>query len=336
MIGSMILKQNTVLIAFAGMLFAGILLSTGCAARRPLVKPVTVKVEGSETLFKPGEIIDLEAGAAVGFEAMMEALQHKDLLFIGEVHSDPEHHLMQVQILQRWIHGEAHPVIAMECFQTTQQEALDRYLAGVLDEAAFLEEAQWDAEWGFPYHYYRPLLELVRAKQGRILAINAPREIVKKVARTGIESLSPEERAQIAPEIDLTREAHREYVQAVFPLHAAHGRTEDFERFYQAQCVWEDTMAENIARFKLENPAARIAVFAGNGHLKYGFGVPERTVERARSDAAVVLPYPATPDLVLERGMADFVWLSRAVRVSFGKHPRPPSAGDEEGISWNP
>jgi len=272
----------------------------------------------------------------VGFEAMMEALQHKDLLFIGEVHSDPEHHLMQVQILQRWIHGEAHPVIAMECFQTTQQEALDRYLAGDLDEAAFLEEAQWDAEWGFPYHYYRPLLDLVRAKQGRILAINAPREIVKKVARTGIESLSTEERAQIAPEIDLTREAHREYVQAVFPLHAAHGRGEDFERFYQAQCVWEDTMAENIARFKLENPAARIAVFAGNGHLKYGFGVPERTVERAPSDAAVVLPYPAASDLVLERGMADFVWLSRAVRVSFGKHPRPPSAGDEGGISWNP
>lgn len=331
-----LLKRNTVVCRLVGTLFMGLLLSAGCALHKPLMKPATVKVQGSEAAFRAGEIIDLETGASVDFEAMMGILQEKDLVFLGEVHSDPEHHLMQVQILQRWAEDQPHPVIAMEFFQVTQQDALDRFLAGDLGEAAFLEAAQWDAEWGFPYHYYRPLLDLIRAKRGRILAINAPRGIVKKVARSGIESLSPEERAQIASEIDFNREAHREYVQAVFPLHPGHGGTIDFERFYQAQCIWEDTMAENIARFKLENPGIRIAVFAGSGHLRYGFGIPERTLERSPATAAVVLPYPAEPDLVLDRDLADFIWLSRSARGASGRHPGHPSTGHAGGLSWKP
>ena len=160
----------------------------------------------------------------------------------------------------------------------------------------------------YAYHFYRPLLLITKEKGRRILAINAPNSIVKKVARSGLSSLEPNERNQLASHINLEDESHRKYLRKIFEKHT-HQDLKRFDFFYQAQCVWEDTMAENISKYLSKNKE-KLVVFAGNGHIINKYGIPNRTLSRIKIPMTTILLQPLTGPLNIERKMADYVWLT--------------------------
>jgi uncharacterized iron-regulated protein len=292
-------------IPFALSLF--ILSMCGCAGNRPIMIPAA-KVEGLARPFYPGHIISLPEGKIISFEDLIGHLREKRLVFVGEVHSRPEDHLMEVQILQALMAGKSRPDVAMEFFQETQQQAIDRYLEGKTDETAFLKEAHWYRNWGFPYLFYRPLVLAAKENQRKLLAINAPPKIVTKVAEQGLDALSPQERDQIARHIDLSNQDERAFLEKIHRLHA-HEDLKNFEYFYQAQCVWEDTMAENIADF-LKTHKGSLVVFAGNGHILNRYGIPDRVIRRISIPMATVVIHAVDPQSTFKKNAADFVWLT--------------------------
>jgi len=299
-------------------LIAFSLIMGGCSAMGPKMPPLA-SVEGVPGHFAEGRIIDLNRGNSISFEALMDNLQEIDLIFVGEVHDNPEHHLIEVQILQALMSRYGPLTVAMEFFDTTQQPALDRYINKDSNEPEFLNEVGWAKGWSFPYHFYRPLVVPARERGNRLIGINLPHRVVRKVARSGLESLTPEERGHAAEEIDLNNEAHRQYLSEVF-THHSHGELEDFDYFYQAQCLWEDTMARNIARHLKENPG-KMVVFTGNGHIIHRFGIPDRVLGRMPAKMATILLYPLTERLILNNNMADYAWLTSG--CSAGRHGHP-------------
>ncbi len=272
--------------------------------------PPLAKVEGVSRHFTVGSLIDLKAGAGLSFEELIDRIESMDFIFIGEVHDNPEHHLIEVQILQALMSRKGPLTVAMEFFQKQQQPIIDRYLSGGLTESEFLEEADWDRQWSFDYSLYRPLMLAVKEKGGNILAINAKNDVVRKVARSGISNLSTEERALLASDIDLSNEKHRVYVLDIFK-NGAHMDIQNFDYFYQAQCVRDDTMAENIAR-SYKNARRPMVVFVGNGHIVDRFGIPDRTTKRMQANTATIMLMPLTEQMSLEKKTADYIWLTGA------------------------
>ncbi len=53
-----------------------------------------------------------------------------------------------------------------------------------------------------------------------------------------------------------------------------------FERFFAAQVLWDETIAEVIATAYQANPDRQIVVIAGRGHIAYNFGIPNRVERR--------------------------------------------------------
>ena len=219
----------------------------GCAGMKPEA-PVVASIPGVSGQFKVGQIVELQTGRVVSFDQLIEQIATKDLTFVGEEHHNTEHHLIQVQILQALMDCCGPLNIAMEFFQRPAQPSLDRYLRGELSEGEFLDEVKWNEVWGFPYHFYRPLMLLAKEHGVDVLAINAPPEIVKKVGRKGLKSLDEPERNEIAKEIDLSNDAYRTYVRPAYEQHP-HRELKKFEYFYEAQCVRDDTMAESLAEY---------------------------------------------------------------------------------------
>ena len=295
----------------------------GCSVMKSRMLPLA-SIEGTSGHFRVGQIIDVGSGTAISFDQLIDHLGSKAVIFIGEIHNNPEHHLIQVQILQALMARHAPVAVAMEFFQRSQQQALDSYMRGNATEELFLKDVEWDKGWTFDYHFYRPLILMIREKEGEILAINAPNKIVKKVARSGLSSLEPEERLQLAKEIDLGNKGHRTYLKEVYKEHT-HPDLKRFDYFYQAQCVWEDTMAESIAEY-LKEHQKKMIVFSGNGHLIKKFGIPERTHRRIPVTMATILPYPLTSRVTLKKQDADYIWFTRDYRkrhpVSGHKHGR--------------
>jgi len=280
----------------------------GCAGSKPGWMPLA-RVQGIKRPFHAGQIMALPEGRLLTFDGLIKELRSKRLVFVGEMHDNLEHHLLQVQILQALLSLEPRMDTAMEFFQVDQQKALDRYFDGKTDESQFLEEAQWSKIWGFPYRFYRPLILATRDRNRRLVATNAPRKIIKQVAREGLGGLKPGERSQLAENIDLTDAGHLAFVHDIFKMHA-HGTLKDFDYFYQAQCAWDDTMAENIAKY-LETQGSKLIVFTGNGHILNRYGIPNRVSRRLPVSMAIVVPYAIGSQKELKKDSADYIWFTR-------------------------
>jgi hypothetical protein len=168
----------------------------------------------------------------------------------------------------------------MEMFESSQQPILDRWSQGLLTEEEFLKEIQWDTTWGMDYELYKGILDEAKNHCLRVIALNVQRDLVRKVAQSGIGGLSPEDKKKL-PEMDLTDQSHRAYIKSIYKGHQG-GSAKGFKKFYEAQSLWDEGMAETLSEF-LRSPEGEhktILVFAGSGHLIYGFGIPKRFYRR--------------------------------------------------------
>jgi hypothetical protein len=127
---------------------------------------------------------------------------------------------------------------------------------------------------------YQGILDAAKKYRLKILGLNVPRGWVRTVAENGLQGLSPQERRSL-PEMDLTNRHHRAYIATIFKGHGE-GSAKAFENFYEAQCLWDEGMAQSLSEF-LESPQAEgktVLVFAGSGHIVFGFGIPTRLYRR--------------------------------------------------------
>lgn len=249
---------------------------------------------------------------------ILQELAKADVVYLGETHSSPEDHQAQLEIIKQ-LYGRASQVaIAMEMFQRPYQQVLDRYLAGQLSETELRQQSQYEQRWGFPWEYYAPLLRFAKENHLPVLALNTPKEVTRKVAREGLESLTESELRFIPPisEIRTDNAEYRQMLLDAYKQHQAHGSTGNFERFFTAQVLWDETMAEAIADFIKAKPNYKVVVLAGQGHIVYGYGIPSRvarrlgivTGNRRLVQRSVLLSPPEDTPSGKKKPSADFVW----------------------------
>lgn len=217
-------------------------------------------------------------------QQILQELQKADVVYLGEKHDSSEDHKAQLKILQALYQQNRKIAIAMEMFQRPFQDVLDQYLAGKITEAQLVEQSDYEKRWGFPWEYYAPILRFAKAHELPVLALNTPTEVTRKVARNGLESLTTDERKYIPPlsEIRTDNAEYRQMIQSIYEQHhqVGHGNSNSFERFFTAQVLWDETMAETIAQFLKANPDYQVVVLAGKGHIVYSYGIPSRVARR--------------------------------------------------------
>ncbi len=231
----------------------------------------------------------------------MEHLAGKKIIYVGENHTQFSNHVIELEVLKD-LHGRGKTIaIGMEMFQRPFQKVLDEYIEGKIDEGKFLKGTQYFKRWGLDYNLYRPILLFARSEKIPVVALNQRQEIVDKVFRSGLDSLSEEERKFLPSGMNFSDEAYKERLKKIFQEHEDFG-AKDFNFFYQAQILWDETMAESVDEFLKAHPGYQMVILAGNGHLAYGSGIPKRAARRNGYDYAIVLN-----DMDLKKGIADYV-----------------------------
>jgi uncharacterized iron-regulated protein len=241
------------------------------------------------------------------FADVMERVAGKKIVYVGENHNQYSHHVMELEIIKDLHRRGKKLAIGMEMFQRPFQKPLDDYIESRIDEREFLKKTQYFKWWGFDYNLYRPILELARTERIPVVALNMRQEIVDKVFRAGLDSLSEEEKKLVPSRMDFSDEVYRKRLEKVFREHENFG-TENFNFFYQAQVLWDETMSESIDEFLKAHPSDYMVVLAGNGHLAYGSGIPKRTARRNGYDHAIILN-----DTDLEKDIADYVLFPKTI-----------------------
>jgi uncharacterized iron-regulated protein len=249
----------------------------------------------------PETIISGSTGGPVSFDDMLADLLTVAVVYVGEKHTAAGHHALQLRVIRALHLRSPQLAVAMEMFDHSYQAVLDRWSAGDLDEDAFLRSSHWYANWRFDYSLYRDILDYVRDHQLRLVALNLPFNIPPKIRVGGTEHLSGYEKGFLPQEIDTTVAGHREYAEKVFRMHDFRSHVR-FEDFYLAQCVWEELMAESVAAI---TGAGRVVVLAGNGHIQYRYGIPERAFRRGGEPYRTI--YQASSGEEVDPSIADYI-----------------------------
>jgi len=235
-------------------------------------------------------------------DKIIPQLLTKRVIFVGEQHNKFEHHINQLHILQQFQKNGSDFGVGMEMFKKPFQDIIDAYLSDKIDERAFLKQTRYFKEWGYDYQLYKPIIDFIKKHNIPLIALNLPDEITRQVSRSGIHTLDPVSKDLLPESLDFSDSRYANDLREIFALHSGQAELEDFNYFYQAQTLWDETMAETAYQFLQKTPHKKLIVLAGNGHLRFRYGIPKRLHRRTQVSSAIILQ-----DETIESGIADYV-----------------------------
>lgn len=289
--------------------------------------PAPVSVAPAPDLGSRYRVIATDTRRETTFEHMASRLSGAKVVFFGEQHDDPRTHAAEVELLHSLAHSGRPVIVSLEMFERDVQGALDDYLAGRITEADFLARSR---PWPRYATDYRGIVELAKTRGWRVLAANVPRPMASAVGRAGLavlDTLSVPARHNAARELSCPSDDYRARFLAETRTHSAGSGaapqpgdtlpTAVAERFYLAQCVKDETMAESIVAALRSAPRNAIAVhYNGSFHSDYGHGAAARVARREPGwklaiVTAIPAGDPALAPVAPNAGRADFLIFTR-------------------------
>lgn len=267
--------------------------------------------KGLDDAALPYSVLDAKTGHQVETAAFWSKLESERAVCVGEEHKNPHHHWVELEVARHLLAKWPHAALGMEMFQRPFQGVLDDYAAKRIDETALRSRSGWEDRWGYDYNFYGPTITAAVQVHAALLALNAAKEVTHKVAQHGINSLTTEERAQIATELDTTDKKHRAWFDALMEdmgggsdPHNPHGKAEpdgagsgsdeapamqmpSADNIYAVQVIWDETMAETAAKWLQANRDGRILILAGSGHC-HDSAIVQRIKRRGIADVVSV------------------------------------------------
>jgi uncharacterized iron-regulated protein len=154
----------------------------------------------SFTSDKPAYQLFDQEGKKVKYEKMINELEQADIIFFGELHTDPIAHWLQLEMTKEFFERKQEALIlGAEMFEADNQLILTEYLNGMYNTEKFEAEMRL---WGNYQTDYKPLVEFAKENHIPFIATNIPRryaDVVHKKGFEGLEELSGEAKAFMAP-----------------------------------------------------------------------------------------------------------------------------------------
>jgi uncharacterized iron-regulated protein len=209
---------------------------------------------------------------------------------LGEHHDSAANHAWELARIRRIYRADPSIVLGFEMFPRSAQPALDAWAAGRLTEAAFLQQSDWKAYWGFDPALYLPIFRFARDHHVPMVALNVSHRLVHLVSQHGWTGVAVADREGVGTPVP----PNAAYRAALADAMAGHGgpamTPERLGHFIDAQLVWDRAMAEAIAAQRARAPGSPVVAIMGEGHMEDGGGVPRQLA--ALGVAGVVVEVP--------------------------------------------
>lgn len=217
---------------------------------------------------------------------VVKSVEGADVVFIGEGHDNPQHHKAELDII-RSLHAKKIPLaIGLEMFTPEDQQSLDDWTAGKMDEERFM--AIYSRNWSFAWPLYRDLFIFARENRIPLVALNIPKAVMSKVVAQGAKAL---QESEVPPKISWSlNESQTAYMRTIARQVFGTAPPERFlARLCEAQALRNTGMAWNVAKYRKRHEADKVVVLAGVWHAVKN-GVPELLSTYGKFTYTVILP----------------------------------------------
>jgi uncharacterized iron-regulated protein len=222
----------------------------------------------------------------VTFPAMIKEISSAQVIFFGEIHNDINHHKNQLDAIQA-LYKKGLPIsIGLEMFPKKDQKKLNDWASGRIKEKDFIPI--FNENWGYDWDLYKDIFLFATNKEIPLIGLNVPREITRKVAHRGFQSLTTDELSELPPGItcDLDKR-YMDFIKRIFEY--KENNDEIFRNFCEAQVIWDQSMAWHLSQYLRKNPDSLVIVLTGTVHA-WKYGIPRQLQKFINVKYRVILP----------------------------------------------
>lgn len=263
-----------------------------------------------------GRIWNSRRGQFVTEAELWGTLLESNYVLLGEKHDNPDHHALQLRVLQALISADNVDKLTMEMLDSTASENLDAFLdTGFESDEALKSFLNWDDQ-GWNWTYYGVLIQAAHRAGVPVTAGNLDAETVMQVYS------SP-----TTPEIEavLDTDAMSRLLADIDESHCGLLPESQFPPMMRVQQTRDYTMARSLLLDDDRNHGLAVLI-TGNYHARKDLGVPNYLIaqhpELKWSDILSlafleVVPGEMDPraylDQFSDRSAYDFIWFTPAV-----------------------
>jgi len=226
------------------------------------------------------------------------------VVLLGEHHAQGDHQRWELHTLAALHALNPNMAIGFEMFPRKAQPVLDKWIAGELTEAEFLEQSNWQKYWNFDSKYYMPLFHFARMNQIPIHALNVSRDLLKKVRKDGWQNIPEKDREGVTDPAP-PGEGYKNLLISIYQQHGAHKpgakkgepdtasdlESPGFKRFLQGQTLWDAAMAQIIFHEIEKDPSLLFVGVMGSGHVVNDYGIPDQLKSLGQNDVTTMIAW---------------------------------------------
>jgi uncharacterized iron-regulated protein len=264
----------------------------------------------------PGKplVIEPDAVVADSVQLVADRARTAEVVYLGELHDNAQHHAIQARILDALLAGGNRPALAFEMVPETRQAALDAAVRSNADRAEVDRQLEWSAQGWPDFAMYWPLFELARKNGLPVVAADIDPVVNRRISRNGLgvagenparfRSAMPDDPARDKAIAQRLRDAHCNQITESRALRMV-------ESWYAQNVV----MARHVGEALLQAP--QVVVIMGRGHASPGAVPQQLAALRPGTRQFVVALFEGKADGPVEP-LADVQWITPA-----RSHPDP-------------
>jgi uncharacterized iron-regulated protein len=214
---------------------------------------------------KPTYVLYDKKGRKVKYGKMLRDLSRKDFVLFGELHNNAISHWLQLE-LTKDCDASRDLILAFEMLEQDNQEAVNRYLQGAINQKGLDTAARL---WRNYNTDYAPLVNYARDNKIKVVASNIPRRYASMVFGGGfaaLDTLPEKEKAWIAP-LPIAYDPELPGYKKMLEMMPGHGG----DNLPRAQAVKDATMAH--FSLKAYEPGKLLIHFNGAYHSENYEGI---------------------------------------------------------------
>ena len=241
---------------------------------------------GCSTVPEPHEavIIGVKEGRKVSETQLLDEMGRAQVIYLGEKHDNPHHHLLQRAIVEKLIAQGKRPALGFEFFSKDQTGWLMNYSLGkpssfstegpdetgkVLQNALGWQDR---TDWAF----YFPLIQLARQYHLPLFGADLPNGLRVRLTRSGVEELSVIEKSMLVFSSYQKDDYRQLMLKKLADSHCGLASESLLVRLYSTWLVRNESMAETIFMMLEQRPEEPVIMVLGAEHVANDRGVYER------------------------------------------------------------
>jgi uncharacterized iron-regulated protein len=267
-----------------------------------------------------GRIWDVSSAKFIDRQSLITRLARADFLLLGERHDNPDHHLLQAEVLRRLIALGRRPAVGFEMFGLDDASAIANHLGLAPNDAAGLGRAvNWNKSGWPDWAMYQPIAEAALQARLRIVATNLPRAAARKMNSDGLAALESSVRGELGLDRPLSDAMFAAMATDIRDSHCGYASEESVKAMIDVQRARDAQMAQSL--IAASDPDGAILV-AGAGHVRKDYGIPVYLSAKAAGKQVISIAFVEVdnqksepPNYTLANGRLpfDYVWFTPRV-----------------------